>query len=106
MARMNLNALLVVVVGLVLCTSAVAAHAATPVVSGLTYSPKPLYDDETAVKVSFATSRAARRGYEWGVTLVITGKFVTLDCAPIVFSWIANPAATRTSTCGARASTR
>lgn len=56
-------------------------------VSAIKYSPNPVYDDEPGLVVSFKTSRAARPGWEWGVTMYITGKYTLGYCDSIAHSW-------------------
>lgn len=67
--------------------SSMGAGAATPVITGLKYSPKPLYDDDSSVVVSFKASRPARPGYEYGIFLNIFGKFEIGSCSSLAFSW-------------------
>jgi len=63
------------------------AHAALPVVSKISYYPKPLYDDDLLVSVSFTTSRAAKPGYEFGVVVFIAGKEPVTSCTSLANSW-------------------
>jgi hypothetical protein len=68
--------------------TAVAASSATPVISGVSYRPKPVYDDDSVIQVTFRASRPARPGYEWGVSFVIVGKNVVVGtCSPAADSW-------------------
>lgn len=68
--------------------SAAGAGSAPPVISGLAYMQKPLYDDQSLIGVSFKTSRPARPGWEYGITFFIGGKYaIPGDCSTIVFSW-------------------
>lgn len=79
--------LVVLSVGLAALVAAVGASAATPVISGLKYSPKPLYDDDMSVIVSFKASRPARPGFEYGIWMVIYGKFALQSCSSDALSW-------------------
>lgn len=69
--------------------ASLSASGATPVISELAYSPRPVYDDDSVLAVSFRANRAARRGYEWGVLLHITGAYARpgSGCAWAAFSW-------------------
>ena len=78
--------LLVALAALVLATTAQAAGPITD----MRYSPKPLYDDEIGVTVSFTAARQARRGYEWGAMLTVFTKEDLLSCASILVSWDPN----------------
>lgn len=42
-------------------------------VSSLTYAPKPFYDNLSRMKVRFATTARARPGFEYVVTLLVSG---------------------------------
>ena len=63
------------------------ASAAGPVITKLTYSPKPLYNDVIGVTVSFTATRDAKRGYEWGVMLNISGEEPAFSCSAMMLSW-------------------
>ena len=63
------------------------ASAAGPVITKLTYSPKPLYNDVIGVTVSFTATRDAKRGYEWGVMLNISGEESAFSCSATMLSW-------------------
>jgi hypothetical protein len=64
-----------------------AAQSATPVVSKISYYPKPIYDDDLLISVSFTTGRAAKPGYEWGVVVFIGGKEPVTSCTSLANSW-------------------
>lgn len=65
------------------------ASSAPPVISELDYIPKPLYDDQSSIGVTFRASRPARPGYEYGIVLFIGGKYADIPgaCTSIAFSW-------------------
>ena len=64
-----------------------AVSSRSPVVSSLTYYPKPLHEDDGLVSVSFTTGRAARPGYEWGVFVSALGGEPEGSCTSIGYSW-------------------
>ncbi len=70
-----------------LTVPAAASSTKPPVISGLSYLHKPLYDDDSLIGVAFTTSRPARRGYEWGVVVSISGKFQNGSCTSLAMSW-------------------
>lgn len=59
-------------------------------ISNVNYSPKPLYNDEVTVTISFTAGRKARPGYEWGVMMNVYGREPVLSCASILSSWDPN----------------
>lgn len=65
------------------------AAPASPVISGLSYTPKPLYDDQGFIIVTFKANRAARPGYEFGIVFQIFGKnsSASLGCTPVNVGW-------------------
>jgi hypothetical protein len=75
------------VAALVLPVAASQAAPAAKVISGLTYDPKPLYDDDFVVAVTFRASRPAKAGYEWAVVFSISGAEPIGACSSLMLSF-------------------
>lgn len=85
----RLFAVLVAALTLVALVGVSGTAASTlPVISEVSYMPKPVYDDQSIIGVTFRASRPARPGYEYGIVLFIGGKYAVLGaCTSIAFSW-------------------
>ena len=70
--------------------SATSATKAASPITGVSYSPNPLYNDEIGLYVNFTATRKAKPGYEWGVMMTIFGKEPVLSCASVLVSWDPN----------------
>ena len=79
--------IMVAALSAVALVGASSASAAKPAITNLTYTPKPLYNDEIGIIVSFDASRAARPGYEWGIFVHVSGRESFGSCTSMAFSW-------------------
>lgn len=63
------------------------AAPAAKVISGLRYSPNPLYDDDYVMTVTFNASRPAKAGWEWVVIFSISGAEPHGSCSSTMVSF-------------------
>lgn len=76
------------VVTLAVAATGSASSSSRVVVTGLTVTPKPVYDDQSSLGVIFRVNRPARPGYQWGVLVFIGGKYAVPGyCSSILMSW-------------------
>lgn len=77
---------ILVALAIIVAPAASQAAPAANVVSGLRYTPNPLYNDDYVMTVSFKTSRPARAGYEWLVVFSISGAEPLGSCSSMMIS--------------------
>ena len=69
-----------------MCVAGGAAAAKPAVITNIRYSPKPLYNDEIGLTISFTAARKAKPGYEWTVAVSISSKAPLLSCSNLLVS--------------------
>jgi hypothetical protein len=77
----------VLAMGVALLLVGSASAAKPPAITNIRYSPKPLYNDEVVLTISFTATRQAKPGSEWGVRMNIFGKEPVLSCTSKLISY-------------------